>query len=48
MKRLNKQHEDLMKLLDEVPGVKGHMKSFEVQMGEKILERSRRDNEGME
>lgn len=39
MKRLNKQHEDLMKLLDEVPGVRDHMKSFEVQMAEKILER---------
>lgn len=39
MKRLKKQHEDLMRLLDGVPGVEEHMKSFEVQMGEKILER---------
>lgn len=39
MKKFNQQHEDLMKLLDEVPGVTAHMKSFEVQMAEKILER---------
>ena len=39
MKKLKKQHEDLMRLLDEVPGVEEHMQSFEVQMGEKILER---------
>lgn len=39
MKNLNKRHEDLMRLLDEVPGVEEHMQSFEVQMGEKILER---------
>lgn len=38
LKKLNKQHDDLMRLLDEVPGVEEHMKSFEVQMGEKILE----------
>lgn len=39
MKSLGKQHEDLMRLLDEVPGVSEHMQSFEVQMGEKILKR---------
>ncbi|HLQ72984.1 MAG TPA: helix-turn-helix transcriptional regulator [Bacillota bacterium] len=39
MKSLNKQHEDLMKLLDDVPGVEDHMRSFEVQMAERILER---------
>lgn len=39
MKKLNKQHEDLMKLLDEVPDVRDHMESFEVQMAEEILER---------
>lgn len=39
MEKFNKQHEDLMRLLDEVPGVVEHMQSFEVQMGEKILGR---------
>lgn len=39
MKKFGKQHDDLMKLLDEVPGVTEHMQSFEVQMGEKILKR---------
>lgn len=36
---LNKQHEELMKLLDTVPGVEEHMQSFEVQIAEKILKR---------
>lgn len=39
MNKLNKEHEDLMRLLDHVPGVEEHMKSFQVQMGEQILER---------
>ncbi|SOC21517.1 hypothetical protein SAMN05880501_1134 [Ureibacillus xyleni] len=39
MKKFNKQHEELMALLDEVPGVKEHMASFEVNMGEAILKR---------
>lgn len=39
MKKFNQQHEDLMKLLDDVPGVTAHMKNFEVQMAEEIVER---------
>lgn len=39
MKNLGKKHEDLMRLLNKVPGVKEHMESFEVQMGKKILQR---------
>lgn len=39
MKNLGKKHDKLMELLDQVPGVKEHMNSFEVLMGEKILKR---------
>lgn len=39
MKNLGKQHDELMKLLDAVPGVVEHMESFQVQMGEKIFKR---------
>lgn len=39
MKKFGQKHADLMALLDQVPGVKEHMESFEVQMGEKILKR---------
>lgn len=39
MKKLGKKHEDLMRLLDQVPGVEDHMESFEVIMGQKILQR---------
>lgn len=38
---LGKNHKKLMELLDQVPGVKEHMNSFEVLMGEKILNKSR-------
>lgn len=37
--KFGKKHKDLMSLLDQVPGVKEHMNSFEVQMGKKILQR---------
>ncbi|MED4287375.1 helix-turn-helix transcriptional regulator [Priestia megaterium] len=38
-KNLNAKHKRLMDLLDEVPGVKEHMDSLQVQMGKKILKR---------
>lgn len=37
MKNLGEEHEELMRLLEEVPGVTEHLNSFEVQMGKKIL-----------
>lgn len=39
MRNLNKKHEDVMRLLEQVPGVTEHMQSFEVQMGKTILKR---------
>ncbi|SFD03435.1 Pou domain-N-terminal to homeobox domain-containing protein [Bacillus sp. OV322] len=37
--KLGKQHEELMNLLDKVPGVTEHMTSVSVIMAEKILQR---------
>jgi transcriptional regulator with XRE-family HTH domain len=39
MKKFQSKHKDLMDLLDQVPGVKDHMESFEVKMGQQILKR---------
>lgn len=37
MKNLGEEHDELMRLLEGVPGVTEHLNSFEVQMGKKIL-----------
>ena len=39
MSKLGKKHDELKRLLDQVPGVKEHMSSFHVQMGKQILKR---------
>lgn len=39
MRNLNQDHDELMCLLNQVPGVEEHMQSFEVRMGETILQR---------
>lgn len=36
---MDKDFNELVKLLNQVPGVQEHMNSFEVQMGKKILQR---------
>lgn len=38
-RKINERHNNLMDLLDHVPGVKEHMNSFQVQMGQKIMQR---------
>lgn len=38
-KKFNKKHDDLMKLLHQVPGVKEHMERFEMKMGIEVFRR---------
>ncbi|MBT2734119.1 helix-turn-helix domain-containing protein [Bacillus sp. ISL-7] len=38
-RKFNEKHNNLMDLLDQVPGVIEHMNSFEVTMGKKIFQR---------